>query len=101
MRVTELDHLEREEKQRLWRNWCGVAALVAYGVAGTTAWATVGNPKTWASAYNALASAGGLAWLALPLWAVGTVLFIAAAVLTALLKRKGSSGARRLLETLG
>lgn len=81
MRATQLDELERQERLRNWRNSCLALALLAYGLAATTAWTTVGNPKTWVSSYNALASAGYLAWLALPIAAIGTVLLAAAAVL--------------------
>jgi len=88
MQASELDQLQREERLRLWRNWSCLGALIAYGLAGTTVWVTVGNPKTWVSAYHALATAGGLAWLAVPLLATGTVLLVAGLVLTVLLERK-------------
>jgi hypothetical protein len=88
VRADELDHLQREEKLRTWRTWSGLAALAAYAIAATTVWTTVGNPKTWASAYHALATAGALAWLAIPLLVVGTVLLAIAFVLTVLLERK-------------
>jgi len=88
MRASELDPLEREERLRLWRNWSCLAGLVACGLAVTTFWVAVGNPKTWASAYHALATAGALAWLALPLLVLGSVLLVAGLVLTVLLERK-------------
>jgi len=88
MQARELDELQREDRLRLWRNWSCLAALVAYALAGTTVWVTVGSPKTWASAYHALASAGLLAWLALPLLVVDTVLLLAGLLLTLLLERK-------------
>lgn len=88
MRADELDQLQREERLRAWRNWLCLAALIAYGLAGTTVWVAVGNPKTWASAYHALAAAGGLTWLALPLLMVGTILLITGVVLTVMLERR-------------
>ena len=88
MRAKELDHLQREERLRAWRTWSSLGALLVYAIAGTTVWTSVGNPKSWASAYHALAAAGGLAWLAMPLLAVGTVLLAIALVLTILLQRK-------------
>ena len=94
MRANELDQLQREERLRLWRSWSWVAALIAYGLASTTVWVAVGNPKTWASAYHALATAGGLAWLALPLLVLGSVLVVAGLVLTVLLAKHEHKSAR-------
>ena len=88
MRSEELDLMQHHERLRIWRNWSCLAALVSYALAVTTVWNTVGNPKTWASAYHALAAAGGLAWLSIPLLVVGAVFLVVALVLTVLLQRK-------------
>jgi hypothetical protein len=88
MRATELDQLQREETLRAWRTWCFVGGLVAYLIAVTTVWTTAGSPKTWASTYHALASAGALTWLVLPLAALGTALLAAALVATFFLEKK-------------
>jgi hypothetical protein len=82
----ELDQFERQEKLRLWRNWALLAALIACFVAVSTFWVAAGNPKTWASAYDALATAGALTWLALPLLAVGGVLLLVGLIFTVLLR---------------
>ena len=87
MRAHELDQLVQEDRRRLWRKVCGLTGFGCYLLALTTVWHTVGNPKTWTSSYHALATAGGLAWLAIPLLGCGTVLLIAAVVLTLLQRR--------------
>jgi hypothetical protein len=88
MRATELDRLERQEKFRLWRNCSGAGALISYFLAISAVWAAVGNPKTWSSAYSALATAGALSWLSLPLAAIGTILLITCIALTVALSKK-------------
>ena len=85
----ELDALARKERLRLVRDWsfglglmACVSALVAIGGGG------IGNPKTWASAYHALASAGGLRWLAVPLLGLGVALLITAVVSAVLIRKR-------------
>jgi hypothetical protein len=83
----ELDELERREKLRLWRTWCFMLGLVTCATAGTTLGMSVGNPKAWSSAYDALSSAGALTWLMFPLLAIGGILLLAALALTAIISR--------------
>lgn len=84
----ELNALVRRERFRAVRDWCFglglvacVSALVAIGGSG------IGNPKTWASAYRALATAGGLRWLTIPLLGVGAALLLAAVVAAVLMRK--------------
>ena len=84
----ELDAFARKERLTLIRNWAfglGLLACVSALVAITGG--GIGNPKTWASAYHALATAGAMGWLAVPLLGLGVV-FLATAVVAAVLARK-------------
>jgi hypothetical protein len=83
----ELDQLERQEKLRLWRNWCFMLGLVTCATPGTTLGMSVGNPMAWSSAYDALSAAGALTWLMFPLLAIGGILLLAAVVFTAIISR--------------
>ena len=49
---------------------------------------SAGNPKTWTSTYHALADAGELRWLILPLFGIGLALLVAAAALTVLIGKR-------------
>jgi hypothetical protein len=82
MQATELDALERQERFRFWRNCSGLGALISFALAVSAVWAAVGNPKTWSSAYSALATAGALGWLSVPLAVVGTILLVICIALT-------------------
>jgi hypothetical protein len=86
--LRELDRLERQEKLRLWRNALLMAGILLCAIAVTTVVSSAGNPKTWASAYAALANAGVLTWLALPLLALGVIFLIVGWVLAVLLARE-------------
>jgi hypothetical protein len=64
------------ERLRLVRNWCLVLGLVAGLIAiETIGGLGIGNPKNWASAYEAFAAAGELRWLFVPLIGIAIVLF--------------------------
>jgi hypothetical protein len=52
-----------------------VSAMTASGLVSTV------NPKTWSSAYSAMAAAGMLRWAALPLVMLGAALLALAVVL--------------------
>ena len=84
----ELDALARRERLKTVRDWCfGLGLVVCVGALVAIGGGAVGNPKAWASAYHALATAGGLRWLALPLLGVGAALLLIA-IVTAVLIRK-------------
>ncbi len=85
----ELNQLLRRERLGVARNWCFGLGLVACTIAiSLFGDASVGNPKTWTSAYHALAAAGELRWLILPLFGTGLGLLVAAAALTVLIGRR-------------
>ena len=85
----ELDQLLRRERLGAARNWCFGLGLVACTIAiSLFGDASVGNPKTWTSTYHALADAGELRWLILPLFGIGLALLVAAAALTVLIRRR-------------
>jgi len=82
MQHPELDRLQSKDRMRQLRNWCLGLGLIASTSAMVALGTAIGNPKAWASAYHALAAAGGLRWLTFPLLGLGAVLLIAAIVLT-------------------
>jgi hypothetical protein len=85
----QLDELARRERLALVRNWCYVLGLIVSGAGfGALGGISVGNPKTWGSAYLALSAAGVLTPLSIPLLGIGLVLLITALFLTAALLRK-------------
>jgi hypothetical protein len=49
---------------------------------------TIGNPKTWDSAYHALAASGALRWFVIPLFGAGILLLAAGLVLALLAARR-------------
>ena len=85
----ELDQLSRRERLGAVRNWCfGLGLTACITAISLFGGATVGNPKTWASTYHALAAAGELRWLILPLFGIGLALLVAATALTVLIGRR-------------
>jgi hypothetical protein len=84
----DLDALARRERFKAVRDWCfGLGLVVCVGALIAIGGGGVGNPKTWASAYHALATAGGLRWLALPLLGVGAALLLTAIVAAVLMPK--------------
>ena len=72
----QLNELANLERLRLVRNWCLGLGLVACLIAiETIAGWGIGNPKNWASAYEAFAAAGELRWLFVPLSGIAIALF--------------------------
>ncbi len=83
----QLEALARRERLTGVRNWCfglglviTVLAITAFGPT------TIGNPKTWMSAYHAFAAVGILGWFAVSLLGLGAVLLLAALVLSIQIK---------------
>jgi hypothetical protein len=89
----QLDDLARRERLALIRNWCYALGLMVSGTGfGALGGITVGNPKTWGSAYHALSAAGALVSLSIPLLGIGLILLITALFLTLVLLRKRHHG---------
>jgi|RhiMetdeSRZDD1v2_1073273.scaffolds.fasta_scaffold370794_2 hypothetical protein len=85
----ELDALAAKERMTLLRNWCLGLGLVACLIAITAVVdTTIGNPKTWDSAYHALAASGALRWFVVPLFGAGTLLLVAGLVFAVLAARR-------------
>lgn len=76
-------YLARVEFLRTLRNWCTGLAVVALALALMTVRNTVGNPKTWSSAFDALGASGAFIQYAGWLAGIGA-LFLLIAVLLAL-----------------
>ena len=77
---------ERIELVRSLRLWLGVVGVFALGLAGLAASNNIVNPKSWASAFSALAAAGAL--LPYAGWAASAafVLFLLCGLLSLFLK---------------
>ena len=72
----QLNEFANLERLKLVRNWCLGLGLVACLIAiETIAGWGIGNPKIWASAYEAFAAAGELRWLFVPLIRIAIALF--------------------------
>jgi hypothetical protein len=75
------DHLSLHARMKLLsgvRNWCTGLGVVALALALMALRNTVGNPETWASAFNALAASGTFAQYAGWLAAVGCLFLLIA-----------------------
>ena len=73
----QLQQIARLGRLQALRNWAlglGVFAIVtAITVAG---FGSVENPKSWSTAYSAMAQGGLLQWAAVPLVIVGAILLV-------------------------
>ena len=92
MRTTPSEHqpgnLASAGRLQLLRGWALALGLVAAVAVLTVAGGlTVGNPKTWASAFHAMAAAGMLRWAVLPLTVLSGVMFVVALVLHVVIER--------------
>jgi hypothetical protein len=77
------------ERLKAIRNWCFSLGLIACSLAVTATGATgIGNPKTWSSAYHAMAAAGMLGWFAIGTFCVGVGLVVAGSLAAAFIKRQ-------------
>lgn len=74
----QLSRLTRLDLLRTLRNWFTALGIVAIALAVMTVRNTVGNPETWASAFDALAASGAFAQYAGWLAALGALLLIVA-----------------------
>jgi len=74
----QVDRLAAIERLRIVRNWCAGVGVALLLLALMLLSNTVGNPKTWSSAFHALAASGAFvvygSWLAI---AGGLVLAVA------------------------
>lgn len=84
------DHVREHARMALLRSlrgWCIALSIVLLALAIMSLRNTIGNPKTWASSFNALAASGAFvqygAWLA----AVGGLFLFIALVISLLLRR--------------
>ena len=78
----QLSCLARVDLLRSLRNWCTGLGVVVLALALMAVRNTVGNPETWASAFDALAASGAFVQYAGWFAAVG-VLFLLVALLIA------------------
>ena len=85
----QLNELARLDWLRTLRTWCFALGFAALGFALVYVGGSgVANPKTWASAHAALAAAGGLRWLILPLMAAGVVLLVVGTLLCLFISKR-------------
>ena len=77
-RVKELDAFATQERLRTIRTWLTITGVGCLLLAIMALKNTVGNPKTWASAYNALAAAGSFATYGFWLAAIGFFFLVSA-----------------------
>ena len=76
-----------QARLRRWRTWAFMVCVIAGAVAISTVVNAVGNPKSWTSAYLALAASGELRWMLLPLASISGFFLLVALVLTTLIRR--------------
>ena len=87
-RKSQLGALVRRERLKIVRDWCFGLGLVIFALAVTALGpTTIGNPKTWASAYHAFAATGVLRSFAVLPLGIGAVLLITALALSIQIKR--------------
>ncbi|MNT87422.1 hypothetical protein D3C72_2278380 [compost metagenome] len=72
----QLVRLLRLERLRTFRSWLLCLGVLALATALMTTRNTVGNPKTWSSAFNALSASGELIQYGVWLAGFGCVLLI-------------------------
>jgi chromate transport protein ChrA len=85
----QLNELANLERLRLVRNWClGLEFAACLIAIETIAGWGIGNPKNWASAYEAFAAAGELRWLFVPLIGIGIALFVVGIFLCIVVARR-------------
>jgi chromate transport protein ChrA len=72
----QLHQLMRYEKLCRLRNWFLCLGALALALALMAVMNTAGNPKTWASGYNALASSGAFSYQAVWLAGIGCLLIL-------------------------
>ena len=73
---------------QLLRGWAFALGLVVAVLVLTVAGGlTVGNPKTWSSAFHAMAAAGMLRWAVLTLAVLSGAMFVVALVLHVVIER--------------
>jgi len=79
----QIRQIARAERLRTLRNWCAGIGIVALALALMTTRNPVGNPKSWASAFNALGASG--AFIQYAGWLAGSgILFLLVAAIVAL-----------------
>jgi hypothetical protein len=85
----QLTRLLRLERLRTFRNWLLCLGCLALATSLMTTRNTVGNPKTWASAFNALSASGALVQYGVWLAGAGCALLILGMVVAVVVGRQG------------
>ena len=83
----QLSRLLRLESLRIIRNWLLCLGCLALATAFMATRNTVGNPKTWTSAFNALSASGALVQYAVWLAGVGCALLVLGVVAALAIER--------------
>jgi hypothetical protein len=90
MSTATKDHVREHARTALLRglkSWCSGLSIVCFALAFMSLANTAGNPKTWASSFNALAASGAFVQYGVWLAAVGGLFLFIALLVSFLLRR--------------